>query len=162
MTNSTTPEPTPQTQWTPERRESASRRARLARPWLYSTGPRTASGKRTSSRNSYKHGHYSFEKTVLGWYVRLCALRLKQVKAMKIKEIWDKTPTPRGIKKFRNELIEMAWSQRDRYPEFATIPPPYDLKSRNLWANPKKPPRKPRKKYEDVIGNLLHSMGQSG
>ena len=144
--------------WTDKHREEAARRARLARPWNYSTGPRTPAGKQISSRNSYKHGHYSFEKTVLGWYVRLCSLRLKQLKAKQIREEWIKNPKPRGIKKFRNELIDMASLNRDRYPEFAHIPPPYDLKSRNLRDKP----QKPRKKYEDIIGNLLHSMGQSG
>jgi hypothetical protein len=47
--------------WTDERR--ASQAAQIARwsPWLKSTGPRSAKGKKRSSRNSLKHGAYSAE-----------------------------------------------------------------------------------------------------
>lgn len=86
--------------WTIEQRNEAARRARLKRPWEYSTGPRTCAGKRTSSRNAYKHGYYSFEKTVLRWYVRLCALRLAQVKTLET--MWRKKL--REFHETRNEL----------------------------------------------------------
>jgi hypothetical protein len=73
--------PTP---WTDGQRADAARRARLNRPWLYSTGPRTATGKQKSARNSLKHGYYTYEKQILRWYLRLCTLRLKQVKGFYI------------------------------------------------------------------------------
>lgn len=42
--------------WTPERRRLQAERIRRQRPWLRSTGPRTAAGKAVSSRNATKHG----------------------------------------------------------------------------------------------------------
>jgi len=40
--------------WTPEQRQQQAERVRLSRPWERSTGPRSAAGKRASSRNAYK------------------------------------------------------------------------------------------------------------
>jgi hypothetical protein len=88
------------THWTDGQRADAARRARLNRPWLYATGPRTARGKQKSSRNSLKHGYYSQEKEILRWYLRLCALRLKQIKGFFLIQ-QDKH---RIFKKTRNEL----------------------------------------------------------
>lgn len=42
--------------WTPEQRLEQSRKLRERKIWLVSTGPRTSSGKKTSSQNSLKHG----------------------------------------------------------------------------------------------------------
>ena len=42
--------------WTPERRLRQAELIRTWRPWSCSTGPRTAEGKATSSRNGYKGG----------------------------------------------------------------------------------------------------------
>lgn len=114
--------------WGTEQREAAAKRARQTRPWRYSTGPRTAEGKRTSSRNAYKHGHYGFETQVLGWYLRLCALRLKQVKArrdMKIFYLYEKyrqkTKTVDDLwREQRNELSSKSGDlprNRLRFPD---------------------------------------------
>jgi hypothetical protein len=82
-------------QWTEFQRLEASERARASQPWRNSTGPRSAEGKRVSARNSYKHGRYSYEITLLSWYTRLAALRLKQLNVhMNMK-----------LQKLRNELI---------------------------------------------------------
>ena len=46
--------------WTPEARKQHSElmkaKIRLWKPWLQSTGAKTAEGKARSSRNAYKHG----------------------------------------------------------------------------------------------------------
>jgi len=42
--------------WTEEKREKQAENARKTKPWEHSTGPRTATGKKASARNSYKHG----------------------------------------------------------------------------------------------------------
>ena len=82
-------------QWTEFQRLEASERARVSQPWRNSTGPRSAEGKRVSARNSYKHGRYSYEITLLNWYTRLAALRIKQLNAhLNMK-----------LQKLRNELI---------------------------------------------------------
>jgi hypothetical protein len=39
-------------------RAALSASAQKIRPWLHSTGPRTAEGKQMSSRNNFKHGYY--------------------------------------------------------------------------------------------------------
>lgn len=106
-------------QWTDKQRQDAANRARQQRPWDKSTGPRSALGKRTSSRNSYKHGRFTYEKQILRWYVRLAALRLKQFKTVLLNE----------KHKFENELIT-KWGYHDRkkphimafYPYFAVHP----------------------------------------
>ena len=67
-------------QWTELQHQQAALRAHLNRPWQYSTGPRTLLGKLKSSRNSYKHGSFSYEKQLLRWYVRLSVMRIKQIK----------------------------------------------------------------------------------
>ena len=66
-------------QWTDLQRQEAAERTRLRRPWDFSTGPRSALGKLTSSRNSYKHGRFTHEKKFLRWYLRLAILRVKQL-----------------------------------------------------------------------------------
>lgn len=45
-----------QSTWTPERRAAAALRASRQKPWLHSTGPKTAEGKSRSRYNAYKHG----------------------------------------------------------------------------------------------------------
>ena len=68
-------------QWTEEDRQNAALRAKLYRPWLSSTGPRSLIGKATSARNSYKHGRYTYERQLIRWYIRLAAHRNKQIRA---------------------------------------------------------------------------------
>lgn len=42
--------------WTPEQRQQQAERIRDWSPWERSTGPRTAEGKATASRNAWKGG----------------------------------------------------------------------------------------------------------
>ena len=42
--------------WTMQRRRKLSRDVHRWKPWLRSTGPRTAAGKAVSSRNAFKGG----------------------------------------------------------------------------------------------------------
>lgn len=43
--------------WTPERKARQAALIRTWRPWVKSTGPRTAQGKARTSRNGFKGGH---------------------------------------------------------------------------------------------------------
>jgi hypothetical protein len=45
--------------WTDAQRAAAAERARKSKPWLRSTGPKTAAGKARSAQNALKHGYYS-------------------------------------------------------------------------------------------------------
>lgn len=45
--------------WNPERRAAQRARILARKPWLKSTGPRSASGKRAAKMNALKHGHRS-------------------------------------------------------------------------------------------------------
>lgn len=67
-------------QWTDQQRKDAATRAKLHRPWAHSTGPRTILGKLNASRNSYKHGRFTYEKQLLRWYLRLAIMRNKRLK----------------------------------------------------------------------------------
>ena len=42
--------------WSEEQRQREAERIRQRKPWLKSTGPRTAAGKAISSRNAFKGG----------------------------------------------------------------------------------------------------------
>lgn len=125
--------------WTNEQRLRAAELARLHHPWKSSTGPRTAAGKIISSRNSYKHGRYSHERTVLTWYVRLAVSRLKRLQtAMNYVDY-----------NYRNELIT-------KY----RLPTPQNQKPMALHPHrfglPVWRPPKPRQKSEEqVIYELL-------
>lgn len=44
--------------WSPERRAKQAEAIRRWKPWLQSTGPKSASGKARASRNAYKGGHW--------------------------------------------------------------------------------------------------------
>ena len=101
--------------WSPEQREAAAHRAQQNRPWAHSTGPRTFTGKRTSSQNSYKHGRFSYEKQILRWYVRLAALRVKQVKADMVHYHFRIAEFSRQKTKEWNELSS-ARKMSPRYP----------------------------------------------
>ena len=50
--------------WTPEERQAQSALIHAVKPWLLSTGPRTAEGKERSRMNARKHGLYSREFTL--------------------------------------------------------------------------------------------------
>jgi hypothetical protein len=43
--------------WSPERRRRASELIHARKPWVKSTGPKTAEGKVRSSQNAWKGGH---------------------------------------------------------------------------------------------------------
>lgn len=45
--------------WTKEAREKQSAMMRRLKPWLKSTGPKTAAGKAKAAKNSYKTGRYA-------------------------------------------------------------------------------------------------------
>ena len=66
--------------WTDQQRQQAADRARIYRPWASSTGPRTVLGKFRASRNSLKHGRFTYEKKLMRWYLRLAIMRIKQLK----------------------------------------------------------------------------------
>jgi hypothetical protein len=133
--------------WTQQQREDAARRARLHRPWLHSTGPRTPSGKRSSSRNSYKHGHYSCERQFIRFYLRLCALRLKQSKAFLIGQNHKHTEW----KKTRNELT-LKYYKPDTNP--LLVPTEFVKKAQKNDVDQKERPKKPK--------NPLQNGGGSG
>ena len=44
--------------WTPERRARQASLISTWKPWAQSTGPRTPDGKRKTSRNAYRGGHW--------------------------------------------------------------------------------------------------------
>lgn len=50
--------------WTPDRRAKQSAAIRRWRPWEQSTGPRTAEGKRRSSRNAGREGLHEKLRTL--------------------------------------------------------------------------------------------------
>jgi hypothetical protein len=47
------------TGWTIEKRIRVAKRTRAQKPWLQSTGPKTAAGKKRASQNAYRHGRSS-------------------------------------------------------------------------------------------------------
>lgn len=51
--------PTRRRPWPPRRRAEAAARARIHKPWRFSTGPRTGQGKARVSLNARKHGFRS-------------------------------------------------------------------------------------------------------
>ena len=100
-------------QWTDEQRAEASKRAILHQPWKKSTGPRSITGKKKSARNSYKHGYFSCENQVIRWYIRLAALRLKQIKAHRNMR----------LDKLRNELIAQRSPKGNFKPDIMAFYP---------------------------------------
>ena len=82
-------------QWTDKQKAEASKRALTNQPWKKSTGPRSVRGKSVSSRNSFKHGYFSYEKQIIRWYIRLSIFRLKQIN----------TRRNLRLENLRNELI---------------------------------------------------------
>lgn len=42
--------------WTPERRRKQAENCRKAKPWVHSTGPQSAEGKKIVADNALKHG----------------------------------------------------------------------------------------------------------
>ena len=125
--------------WTDAQREEQSRQLKSRQIWLKSTGPRSARGKSLSSRNSYKHGRYSFSRIVLGWYVRLAALRVKQAKIG-----WM-----RHEQNYRNELIARGHLYDKKKPRIMAFYPyfivhPLDEYYKKAKSHPK-PDTKPNK-----------------
>ncbi len=45
--------------WTPESRAEQAIRAARNKPWLNSTGPKTAKGKKAAAQNAFKNGRHS-------------------------------------------------------------------------------------------------------
>lgn len=57
--------------WTIEQRQKQADRIRSQKPWLKSTGPRSARGKLASSRNAMRHGCYGAEFKMICQYLRM-------------------------------------------------------------------------------------------
>jgi hypothetical protein len=57
--------------WTIEQRQKQADRIRSQKPWLKSTGPRTARGRLASSRNATRHGCYSAEFKMISVYLKM-------------------------------------------------------------------------------------------
>jgi hypothetical protein len=100
-------------QWTDEQRAEASKKAILHQPWKKSTGPRSLTGKKKSARNSYKHGFFSREKQIIRWYIRLAALRLRQLNAHRNMR----------LEKLRNELIAQRSPKGNFQPDIDAFYP---------------------------------------
>ena len=57
-------------------REASRERILRVKPWLRSTGPRTAAGKARSSRNALQHGYYGTEGREARRLIQTLARRL--------------------------------------------------------------------------------------
>lgn len=57
-------------------REASRERILRVKPWLRSTGPRTAAGKARSSRNALQHGYYGAEGREARRLIQTLARRL--------------------------------------------------------------------------------------
>ncbi len=123
--------------WTNAQRQDAARRAKINAPWNHSTGPRTAAGKAISSRNSYKHGRYSYERHLLRWYVRLAAMRLKRLDAAINHVAYD----------HRNEVIAKYFPHRAKTPDIMGFYPYFKV-------HPLDSPPKRRKPQTETGGTL--------
>lgn len=88
--------------WTDEKRLSAAARCRATRPWLQSTGPRTTTGKTTSSRNSYKTGYHSQDRRALRSRGR--ALIRANTELCRLLKAWHYKKTQKTVK--RTEFAE--------------------------------------------------------
>ncbi len=66
--------------WTEEQRRTQAEKIRAWRPWLKSTGPRTAQGKVKSSKNAFKHGIRSAETKAIYRYLAAGRLFLREIK----------------------------------------------------------------------------------
>jgi|GEM_PF-6328878 len=113
--------------WTDEQKRASSQMARQSRPWEKSTGPRSILGKQISSRNSYKHGRFSYEKQLLRWYIRLASLRLKQIKTAKKYALYQ----------HENELITQRGWRRPKSIDIAAFFPYFSRKSPQTTADNK-------------------------
>lgn len=68
--------------WPPSRRKAQAENIRRARPWLRSTGPRTAAGKACARMNGLKHGMRSAAMTRLRCLMRRQRLFLRLLDVM--------------------------------------------------------------------------------
>lgn len=123
--------------WTNRQRYEAARRAKMNAPWNHSTGPRTAAGKQISSRNSYKHGRYSYERQLLRWYVRLAEMRVKRLKAAINHVCYD----------YRNEVIAKYVPRRAKTPDIMAYYPYFKV-------HPLDSPPKRRKQATETGGTF--------
>jgi hypothetical protein len=71
----------PKSNWTPARRARYRRMMMRRQPWLVSTGPRTAQGKRRSRLNARRHGLRSRVLLGLISYVRTAVMLVTQAEA---------------------------------------------------------------------------------
>jgi len=131
--------PTPkrgQRVWTDAHRETQAQKIRARQIWLKSTGPKTTEGKRISSRNSYKHGRYTHERKILGWYTRLAAIRIKQLR----------TRLNLAHQNYQNELRDKYAIPAHKRPDVRAFYPYFDVHPLSPHS---KLGKKPRKKQND-------------
>ncbi len=103
--------------WTEDRKLKARERIRLHKPWLKSTGPRTAEGKKRSAMNSRKRGYYSQEARDIRRTLRSGARYLRQVRErlcfyrQSIKYVIAATQNPDGSWKFYCTFRPELWPE---------------------------------------------------
>ena len=121
-----------QRSWTDAQRAEQAATLHARQIWLKSTGPRTFQGKRISSRNSLKHGYFSYEKQLIRWYIRFAALRLKQIR----------THLAYHTQKRENELRDKYGIPAPKTPDTMAFYPYF--KVHPLYAKKKPRPKTPR------------------
>ncbi len=99
--------------WTEERKKRQAEIIRRTRPWEKSTGPRTAKGKKLSSKNAMKHGLRSREMTDLKRQVDAVLFFNREF----VKHAWVLVHAQRALARMTNELKEK------RLKSMATSPP---------------------------------------
>ena len=100
--------------WTEERRRKQAERLKQTRPWEKSTGPRTAKGRKASSKNAMKHGLRSREMADLKRQVDAVLFFNREF----VKHAWVLVHAQKDLARMTNELKEK------RLKSMATSPPP--------------------------------------
>lgn len=67
--------------WPPKRRAEQAKRIQAQKPWLKTTGPKTPEGKKTVSRNAYRHGFRSQDMRELLLVLRLQRAYVKAIQS---------------------------------------------------------------------------------
>lgn len=68
--------------WTPERKARQAALIRTWKPWERSTGPKTAAGKASSSRNADKPGWFNRQIRAMKLEVKALVLQAKEISHM--------------------------------------------------------------------------------